>query len=40
MTTFQEIQTLLQTRLLKTVTDGDCFFDTLAKVAGLYTTRG
>lgn len=40
MTTFQEIQNLLQTRLLKTVTDGDCFFDTLAKVAGLYTTRG
>lgn len=40
MTTFEEIQTLLQTRLLKTVTDGDCFFDTLAKVAGLYTTRG
>ena len=38
--TFQEIQTLLQTRLLKTVTDGDCFFDTLAKVAGLYTRRG
>jgi len=40
MTTFQEIQNLLQTGLLKTVTDGDCFFDTLAKVAGLYTTRG
>jgi len=40
MTTFQEIQTLLQTQLLKTVTDGDCFFDTLAKVAGLYTKRG
>jgi hypothetical protein len=40
MTTFQEIQNLLQTQLLKTVTDGDCFFDTLAKVAGLYTTRG
>jgi hypothetical protein len=40
MTTFQEIQTLLQTQLLKTVTDGDCFFDTLAKVAGLYTRRG
>lgn len=38
--TFEEIQTLLQTRLLKTVTDGDCFFDTLAKVAGLYTRRG
>ena len=38
--TFQEIQTLLQTRLLKTVTDGDCFFDTLSKVAGIYTTRG
>lgn len=38
--TFQEIQTLLQTRLLKTVTDGDCFFDTLAKVAGIYTRRG
>ena len=38
--TFQEIQNLLQTGLLKTVTDGDCFFDTLAKVAGLYTTRG
>jgi hypothetical protein len=40
MTTFQEIQNLLQTELLKTVTDGDCFFDTLAKVAGLYTRRG
>lgn len=40
MTPFEEIQTLLQTRLLKTVTDGDCFFDTLAKVAGLYTKRG
>lgn len=40
MTTFQEIQNLLQTGLLKTVTNGDCFFDTLAKVAGLYTTRG
>jgi len=40
MTTFQEIQNLLQSGLLKTVTDGDCFFDTLAKVAGLYTTRG
>ena len=40
MTTFQEIQNLLQTGLLKTVTDGDCFFDTLAKVAGIYTTRG
>jgi hypothetical protein len=40
MTTFQEIQNLLQTQLLKTVTDGDCFFDTLAKVAGLYTRRG
>ena len=40
MTTFQEIQNLLQTRLLKTVTNGDCFFDTLAKVAGIYTTRG
>ena len=38
--TFQEIQNILQTRLLKTVTDGDCFFDTLAKVAGIYTTRG
>ena len=38
--TFEEIQNLLQTGLLKTVTDGDCFFDTLAKVAGLYTTRG
>lgn len=38
--TFQEIQNLLQTGLLKTVTDGDCFFDTLAKVAGIYTTRG
>jgi len=40
MTTFEEIQNLLQTGLMKTVTDGDCFFDTLAKVAGLYTTRG
>ncbi len=40
MTTFEEIQNLLQTQLLKTVTDGDCFFDTLAKVAGLYTKRG
>ena len=38
--TFQEIQNILQTGLLKTVTDGDCFFDTLAKVAGIYTTRG
>ena len=38
--TFQEIQTLLQTGLLKTVTNGDCFFDTLAKVAGIYTMRG
>jgi len=40
MTTFQEIQNLLQSELLKTVTDGDCFFDTLAKVTGLYTRRG
>jgi hypothetical protein len=38
---FTQFQTLLQSKgVMKTVTDGDCFFDTMHKITGVYTKRG
>lgn len=38
---FKQFQTLIQSNgPMKTATDGDCFFDTMHKVTGLYTKRG
>ena len=37
---FHQFQTLIHSKgLMKTVTDGDCFFDTIHKITGLYTKR-